>query len=52
MGITGVEEAPQTCLAPVTDPLVGDGEQSAYPIQRIVIATPCPRFSFWTLRRT
>ena len=40
MGITRVEEAPQPGSAPVADPLVGRGQEPAYPIQRVSFG-PC-----------
>ena len=55
VGVTSVEESTQPCLTAVADPLVGGGEEAAYPIQRVILASSMPEGfvldSFVVLRR-
>ena len=42
VGVTSIEETTQPCLTAVADPLVGGGEEAAYPIQRVILASSMP----------
>ena len=50
-GIARGEEPDKTRLSLIGEPFGGDGQQTAGPVERIVLAARCPKVSFWTRRR-